>query len=88
VSWYLWTGECKERYIKEICIKGHAYDAYQNVYCPRISNSKLTCNTNISCAMPGPIAQYCVTYTTKGTQKDDVDDMNMLSMPVKRYFQH
>ena len=73
IPWYMWTGVCVLRYIKEICIARHAYDAFQNIYCMVISYSKLTCNTNLSLVMPGPIAQYCVSYTTKGTQKDDTE---------------
>ena len=74
VSWYLWTGECLQRYIKEVNIQRNPLDAFQNVYCKIISESaKIPCNSNLLFVMPGPIAQYCVTYTTKGTQKDDTE---------------
>lgn len=74
VKWFLWDGSCEERYIKEVCLKRQAYDAFQNVSCPAISHSKLTCNTNISLIMPGPIGQYAFKYTLKGTQEEDTEE--------------
>ena len=76
--WYLWDGDHQERHIKEICPKRNDYDAFQNVYCPKISYSKMTCNSNVSFVMPGPIAQYCVNYSTKGTQKDDTEEYELV----------
>jgi hypothetical protein len=58
VLWYAWDGTMTEQHIKEINLKWHHYDAFQNDYCPAISNSKLTCNTNISGVMLGPVGQY------------------------------
>jgi Helitron helicase-like domain at N-terminus/PIF1-like helicase len=78
INWYLWNGDHEERFIKEICVKRQAYDAFQNVSCPAISYSKLTCNTNISFVMPGPIAQYCVSYTLKGTQQSDTEEYELV----------
>jgi hypothetical protein len=74
VKWFLWDGSWEERYIKEVCLKRQAYDAFQNVSCPAISQSKLTCNTNISLIMPGPIGQYAFKYTLKGTQEEDTEE--------------
>ena len=71
IRWFSWNGEYEERHIKEVCIRRHAYDAYQNVSCSAISQSKLTCNTNITAIMPSPAGQYAFKYHLKGTQKDD-----------------
>ena len=71
LPWYFWNGDYQMRHIKEICIKRYEYDAFQNVYCPAISKSKLTCNTNVAFLFPGPSGEYCFNYSMKGTQTDD-----------------
>ena len=71
VSWFSWDGSQEERFIKEVCVRRGAYDAFQNVCCPAISYSKLTCNTNLTAVLPGPFGQYAFKYTLKGTQKED-----------------
>ena len=73
ISWFMWNGECIPRYIKEVSLQRHPYDAFQNNCCEIVSCSQISCNSNLSLCMPGPVAQYCVTYTTKGTQKDDTE---------------
>lgn len=74
VQWYLWNGTFNERTIKEVCLKRHSFDAFQNVSCPAISQSKMTCNTNMSGVMPGPVGQYSFKYSLKSTQKDDTEE--------------
>lgn len=69
--WFLWNGSNKERYVKEIHLKRSEYDIFQNNCCPQISYSNLTCNTNLSFILPGPVAHYCIGYTMKNTQKDE-----------------
>jgi len=71
LPWFLWNGKHEERFIKELCLQREEYDVFQNVYCPAISYSKLTCNTNIAFLMSGPIGQYCFHYSIKGTQQTD-----------------
>jgi Helitron helicase-like domain at N-terminus len=73
-AWYLWNGQRKDRHVREVCLKRGKYDIFQNTCCPHISYSKLACNTNVSFVMPGALAQYCVNYTTKNTQKDDTKE--------------
>ena len=73
LAWYNWNGEFQERHIMEICLKRKEYDAFQNVFCPAISYSKLTCNTNILFIFPGPIGGYCFNYSLKKTQKEDTE---------------
>ena len=36
-----------------------------------VSNSKFSCNSNVSVILDGPVAQYQFKCTTKGTQEDD-----------------
>jgi len=74
VSWYKWDGTKTDRYIKEVCPRRGKYDVFQNICCPAISHSKLTCNTNVSVVMPGPVGQYSFKYNLKGTQKEDTRD--------------
>jgi hypothetical protein len=71
LAWYFWNGDYEMRHIKEICIKRDQCDAFQNVYCPAISKSKLTCNTNVVFLFPGPSGEYCFNYSMKCTQFDD-----------------
>ena len=84
VKWYFWDGGFSERNIKEICVKRHTYDAFQNVCCPAVSHSKLTCNSNISALMPGPVGQYTVKYNFKDTNKDDTEPYSGVSKATQR----
>jgi hypothetical protein len=86
IPWYSWHGSSEDRTIKEVAIKRNFYDAFQNVYCPAISYSKLTCNTNLSFIMPGPIAQYCFHYSLKGTQEDDVAEYELVKSASHKIF--
>lgn len=74
MPWYLWNGEYELRHIKEICPKRHKYDVFHNTYCPAISLSKMTCNTNLVPVMPGPTSQYQYKYTLKPTQEEDTEE--------------
>jgi hypothetical protein len=69
-----WGGSSEDRYIKEVCVRRPAYDAFQNVSSHAISHSKLTCNTNVAAIMHGPIGQYSFKFHLKGTQKDDTEE--------------
>ena len=69
--WYSWNGKVKHCFVKEINIKRQKYDQYQNISCPAIYLSKLTCNTNVKAILPGAVAQYCFKYTLKDTQEED-----------------
>lgn len=59
------------RHVKEVNKKRSFFDAFMNISCPAITQSKLTCNTNISLITPGTPAQYTFKYCTKGTQQED-----------------
>ena len=84
VNWYLWNGTFNERKIKEVCLKRHAYDAFQNVSCPAISQSKMTGNTNVSKLMPGPAGQYNFKYSLKSTQKDDTEEYERVCQAIEK----
>lgn len=74
MKWFRWDGTYETRFIKEVCVRRQAYDAFQNVSCHAISRSKLSCNTNICAIMSGPVGQYAFKYNVKGTQEDDTQE--------------
>jgi hypothetical protein len=84
MSWYDWKGENELRHIKEVCPKRGIYDGFQNVCCPAVSYSKLTCNTNIAGVMPGPIGQYSFKYALKGTQKEDTEEYGHVKAAMQK----
>jgi hypothetical protein len=82
-TWYKLNGEKEQRKIYEMCLKRGKYDVFSNSCCPCISYSKCTCNTNVSVVMPGTVAQYCVNYTVKNTQKDDTSEYQLLNNSIE-----
>jgi hypothetical protein len=74
VKWYFWDGSFDERHLKEVCNKRKRYDIFQNISCEAISQSKLTCNTNIAPIIQGPMGQYSFKYNFKDTQKEDTEE--------------
>ena len=76
VLWYSWNGSKTKRNIIEILPKRAKFDEYQNVSCPAISESKMTCNTNIATLTMGPIVMYITKYHTKGNQKEETEEYN------------
>ena len=82
--WYSWNGTFKHRYVKEINIKRRKYDQFQNISCPAISLSKLTCNTNVKAILPGVVGQYCFKYSLKGTQEEDTAPYNNVLIATKK----
>jgi len=82
VKWYSWDGTSIDRHIQEVSIQRHAFDAFQNVCCPAISNLKLTCNSNIAAIMPGPMGFYIFKYKLKGTQEEDSEEYKQVSQSI------
>ena len=76
--WYLWNGVNKPRFVLELNLKRSEYDIFQNVCCPQITYSKFTCNNNLAFLLPGPVAQYCTSYTMKNTQQDEVKEYELV----------
>ena len=56
--WYLWHGGTTKKSLIEILPKRAEFDQFQNVSIPAISQSKLTCNSNVSMLSVGPIVFY------------------------------
>jgi hypothetical protein len=84
VSWYCWDGSKSNRFIKEVCPRRGKYDVFQNICCPAISHSKLTCNTNVTVVMPGPVGQYSFKYNLKGTQKEDTKEYGAVKEAMQK----
>jgi Helitron helicase-like domain at N-terminus/PIF1-like helicase len=76
--WYSWNGLNHPRSVLELNLKRSEYDIFQNVCCPQIAYSKFTCNNNLAFLLPGPIAQYCTSYTMKNTQPDEVREYDLV----------
>ena len=74
VWWYRWDGSFEHCKIKEVICKRNALDAFQNTSCAAISESKMSCNSNVAAVMLGPVAQYNFKYNFKDTQKDDTEE--------------
>jgi len=79
IKWYSWHGAWSDRHAKEVCICRNVYDLFQNVCCPAISYSKLTCNTNVAALMPGPVAQYTLKSQLKDTQEGDAAEYSRVA---------
>ena len=84
IPWYLWNGTFSNRHVKEILIQRHPYDAFQNVSCPAISQSKMTCNTHVAKILPGPVGQYNFKYSFKGTQKEDTEEYERVRVAMEK----
>jgi hypothetical protein len=65
VPWFAWDGTEKQQPLIEILPKRNNYDLFQNVSCKVISESKLTCNSNVSIITDGPVGQYQFKYIMK-----------------------
>lgn len=70
-TWYEWNGTGIEQPLVEFLPKRGTYDMFQNASCRAISESKLSCNSNVSLITDGPVGQYQFKYQMKGTQEDD-----------------
>ena len=70
-TWYEWNGNSREQPIVEILPKRRKYDHFQNISCRAVSESKFSCNSNVSVITDGPVGQYSFKYVTKSTQEDD-----------------
>ena len=82
--WYLWDGQKTMRHVKEVIPKRSKYNMFQNVCCPHISYSKFTCNTNLSFLLPGPVAKYCVGYTMKNTQDEEIQEYELVRAAAEK----
>ena len=61
-QWFEWHGSHTMRHNKEILLKRFEEDTFQNESCTAISQSKMTCNSNLQQIMPGPVGAYTFKY--------------------------
>ena len=81
--WFQWNGVEKQQPIIEVLPKRHSYDLFQNVSCKAISESKFTCNSNVSIITDGPVGQYQFKYQMKSTQDDDTAAYSLVEHSIK-----
>jgi hypothetical protein len=84
VAWFRWDGSLVNQPILQILPKRGPYDLFQNVSCRAISESKLSCNTNVNLITDGPISQYNIKYQNKDTRKDDTKEYKAVLESIKR----
>jgi hypothetical protein len=84
VKWFRWDGSFMVRHLKEVTVKRCAYDTFQNVWCPAITHSKISCNSNISLIPRGPNGEYTFHYAFKDTQKDDSSPYKDVAQALQR----
>jgi hypothetical protein len=71
VVWTYWNGNETVRPLYDIAPQRNVYDLFQNVAIKAVSESKMTCNSNVSLVTPGPLALYKTKYQTKATQDSE-----------------
>ena len=81
--WYTWDGDYKEQPLVQFCPKRGRYDLFQNPCCLAISQSKFSCNSNVSLITDGPIALYQIKYEFKSTQDDDTAEYAHVEQAIK-----
>ena len=84
IKWFSWDGTFSNIHVKEVLIKRHPYDAFQNVSCIAISKSKVFWNTNIALLMPGPVGQYSFKYSIKKTQEEDTEEFERVKEATQK----
>ena len=83
IPWYQWDGTSKQQPLIELLPKRERYDLFQNVACKAISESKFSCNSNISVITDGPVSQYQFKYQHKQTQDDDQAEYSQVDRTIK-----
>ena len=79
-----WAGDQTIQPLLQVLPKRRTYDLFQNVSCPAISESKLSCNINVALVFDGPIAQYQIKSMLKGTQEDDTTEYAEVEESIKK----
>lgn len=83
-TWFSWNGEEKTQPLVQFLPKRGTYDSFQNVSCPAISESKLTCNSNVAVITDGPIGMYSCKYINKPNEKDDTAEYAHVEAAMKK----
>ena len=84
VKWYSWRGEERIQPLAQVVPKRGAYDLFMNVYCRAVSQSKFTCNSNISLITDGPIGQYMFKYCFKDNTADQTAEYAEVDATIKK----
>ena len=84
ICWYTWDGTKTTKKMIEVNPRRGNFDEFQNVSCPVISESKMTCNSNIQMIAPGPIVVYCTKYSTKSTQKQETEEYGRVAQVSRK----
>ena len=71
MTWFDHRGNTTEQTICQLIPKRNEYDLCQNVACNAISQSKFTCNSNVSVITEGPAGQYPMKYTMMYNQDEE-----------------
>jgi len=82
-SWFTWNGEERRQPLVEFLPKRCQYDLFQNVSCGVISESKLSCNSNVALITDGPVSQYMFKYQHKETNTDDTAEYSEVDKSIK-----
>lgn len=82
--WFMWNGQEKKQPIVQFLPKRGTYDLFQNVSCAAISESKFTCNSNVTVITDGPIGMYCCKYINKPNEKDDTAEYSQVEATMKK----
>lgn len=82
--WTYWNGNEIIRRLHSIDPQRRAFDLFQNVSIKAVSESKMTCNSNVSVITPGPLAVYTTKYQTKGTQHDEQEYFAAVALTVQK----
>ena len=53
--WFTWSGGWRDQALVEFLPRRSSYDVFQNISCKAISESKFSCNSNISLITDGPV---------------------------------
>jgi hypothetical protein len=83
VNWYTWRGTSKPQPLLQSSVKRAEFDAFQNVSCQGVSETKLTCNSNVALVFDGPLSQYIFKYICKSTKNDDEAEFAHVSAAMK-----
>ena len=81
--WFKWNGDEILQPFIEFQPRRCKYDAFQNVSCKAISESKFSCNSNAALITDGPVSQYQFKYQHKNTQDQDTAEYAELEKSMK-----
>ena len=84
VQWFSWRGTEALQPLAQIVPKRATYDLFQNVYCPAVSQTKFTCNSNISLITDGPVGQYMFKYCYKDNTNDQSAEYAEVDAAIKK----